>query len=82
MWYHPTNKVLKSMGRNLYKHLQFYWRMTIQDQEAIDADEAAEGAHLLHLTDGKRRVFVSQPNPPYDVGDLWDKGNGADQGLC
>ena len=26
-------------------------------------------------------MFVSQPNPPYDVGDLWDKGNGADQGL-
>ena len=76
LWYHPTNKVLKvwvETSTNTYS-----WQ-TIQDQEAIDAAEAAEGAQ--DTADGKRRVFVSQPNPPYDVGDLWDKGNGADQGL-
>ncbi|NIK12879.1 phage tail spike protein [Alkalibacillus almallahensis] len=35
-----------------------------------DASEAQDTA------DSKRRVFVSQPNTPYDKGDLWDK-NGS-----
>ena len=28
----------------------------------------------IDLADSKRRVFVAQPVPPYDVGDLWDVG--------
>ena len=76
LWYHPNNKVLKvwvETSTNTYS-----WQ-TIEDQTAIDAADAASDAQ--DTADGKRRVFVSQPNPPYDVGDLWDKGNGADQGL-
>lgn len=34
-------------------------------QEASTAQDTA---------DSKRRVFVNQPTPPYDIGDLWDNG--------
>ena len=51
----------------------------VNDQRAIDAAEAASDAQ--DTADGKRRVFVNTPSPPYDVGDLWDKGNGENEGL-
>ncbi len=31
---------------------------------------------------GKRRVFTSTPNPPYEVGDLWAQGIGGDLMRC
>lgn len=31
---------------------------------------------------GKRRVFTTQPNPPYDVGDLWAGGSSSDLKRC
>ena len=34
----------------------------------------ADAAKAQDTADGKRRVFVAQPIPPYDVGDLWDAG--------
>jgi hypothetical protein len=46
----------------------------IQDASAISADAkaAATVAGEAALTaDSKRRVFVTEPVPPYDVGDLW-----------
>jgi|GEM_PF-3006579 len=36
----------------------------------------SDAAKAQDTADGKRRVFVVQPIPPYDVGDLWDTGNG------
>lgn len=41
-------------------------------QDAIDAAIAASRAQ--DTADGKRRVFVSTPRAPYDVGDLWASG--------
>ena len=32
--------------------------------------------------DGKRRVFVSQPTTPYDIGDLWVQGSNGDLYRC
>ena len=32
--------------------------------------------------DGKRRVFISTPAPPYDVGDLWSQGSGGELMRC
>ena len=32
--------------------------------------------------DGKRRVFVTTPVPPYDVGDMWAQGTGGDLMRC
>ena len=57
---------------------EFYWER-IEDQDAIDAADAASDAQ--DTADGKRRVFVDTPVPPYDVGDLWDRGDQAGGGI-
>lgn len=44
----------------------------ITNKDAIDA--LAEAAAAQDTADGKRRVFVATPYPPYDVGDLWLTG--------
>ena len=44
----------------------------ITNKDAIDALAAAAAAQ--DTADGKRRVFVATPYPPYDVGDLWLTG--------
>ena len=55
----------------------FYW------QEIIDSDATkalAEASKAKALADGKRRVFINEPYPPYDEGDLW--ANGTDLHMC
>ena len=71
MWYHSTAKKLK-------RYSSSYTWVNIEDQKAIDAYEAASNAQ--DTADGKRRVFVSTPYPPYDIGDLWV--NGKDLRRC
>ena len=46
----------------------FGW-FEITDRDVLSSLEAAQRAQ--DTADGKRRVFVGQPVPPYDVGDLW-----------
>ncbi len=41
----------------------------IQDQDTVEALALANAAS--DTADAKRRVFVGQPSPPYDNGDLW-----------
>lgn len=41
----------------------------LTDRDVLASLEAA--ARAQDTADGKRRVFVSQPHAPYDVGDLW-----------
>ena len=69
MWYSSTTKLLK-------RYSSSYKWTTIEDQKAIDAYEAASKAQ--DTADGKRRVFVSTPKPPYDIGDLWLTGGNTD----
>lgn len=69
MWYSSTTKLLKRYNSS------YAWT-TIEDQKAIDAYEAASKAQ--DTADGKRRVFVSTPKPPYDIGDLWLTGGKTD----
>lgn len=71
MWYHSTQKKLK-------RYSSSYSWVNIEDKKAIDAYEAASNAQ--DTADGKRRVFVTTPYPPYDVGDLWV--NGKDLRRC
>lgn len=71
MWYHSTQK-------KLTRYSSSYSWVNIEDQKAIDAYEAANNAQ--DTADGKRRVFVSTPYPPYDIGDLWV--NGKDLRRC
>ena len=46
----------------------FEWTI-IQDSAVITALQNA--ARAQDTADGKRRVFLSQPVPPYDAGDMW-----------
>lgn len=77
LWYQPDQNKLY-VYQEVAPGNNFQWRL-VQDQKAIDAANAAAGAQ--DTADGKRRVFVDTPEPPYDVGDLWDKGNGEGEGL-
>lgn len=76
MWYNSSTKLLKCYRQtfrfvNGVGMVAYIWQ-TIEDKKAIDAYDAASKAQ--DTADGKRRVFVAQPYPPYDVGDLWVDG--------
>lgn len=76
MWYNSSTKSLSYYRKILIlvngtATVVYVWR-TIEDKKAIDAYDAASKAQ--DTADGKRRVFVAQPYPPYDVGDLWVDG--------
>lgn len=76
MWYNSITKSLSCYIKsfrfaNGTATVIYVWR-TIEDKKAIDAYDAASKAQ--DTADGKRRVFVAQPYPPYDVGDLWVDG--------
>lgn len=64
LWYNTGTKELKS-----YVGPSSNTWAVIRDQVAIDAAEAASRAQ--DTADGKRRVFLSTPYPPYDAGDQW-----------
>lgn len=65
MWYN-------SMTQTLKRYSSSYTWIDIVDKTAIDAYDTASKAQ--DTADGKRRVFVSTPYPPYDIGDLWVDG--------
>lgn len=71
MWYN-------SSAHKLRRYSSSYSWVNIDDQKALDAYSLASQAK--DTADGKRRVFVSTPYPPYDVGDLWV--NGTDLKRC
>ena len=71
MWYNTSAKKLK-------RYSSSYAWVNIDDQNALDAYNIASKAQ--DTADGKRRVFVSTPYPPYDIGDLWV--NGTDLKRC
>ena len=55
------------------------WQL-VQDTDITLALAAAERAQ--NTADHKRRVFVVQPEPPYDIGDLWSQGTNGDLMRC
>ncbi len=55
-----------------YKYASGYKWEVLTDELINTAVSAAATAQ--DTADGKRRVFVSNPTTPYDVGDLWDRG--------
>lgn len=83
MWYNSNTRTLKayreitSQGTGGLIRVSYQWQ-SVKNQTAIDAYEAASKAQ--DTADGKRRVFVSTPYPPYDIGDLWV--NGTDLKRC
>ena len=57
----------------------FSW-LRITDSDVTEALRKAQAA--LDLADNKRRVFYTQPSPPYDRGDLWMQGSDGDILRC
>lgn len=55
------------------------WQL-VQDTDITLALATAEKAQ--DTADHKRRVFVVQPEPPYDIGDLWTQGSNGDLMRC
>lgn len=76
MWYNPKTKDLCYWEFKRYAsngHLvQMYVWTKVEDRKAIEAYEAASKAQ--DTADGKRTVFVAEPKPPYQIGDLWVDG--------
>ncbi|AGR46787.1 tail fiber protein [Bacillus phage JL] len=65
--------------RFLKNGLIYAWAK-ITDSDVTEAIQKA--AKAQDTADGKRRVFVVQPIPPYDVGDLWAQGSAGDLMRC
>lgn len=63
--------------RWVYTNGTYSW-VIVEDTDVAKAMAAA--AQAQDTADGKRRVFVAKPYPPYDVGDLWT--DGADLKVC
>ena len=57
-----------------------YQWIVIEDTAVAQALE--QSAQALDTADSKRRVFVAQPVPPYDVGDLWSQGPSGSLMVC
>ncbi len=57
-----------------------YQWVRVKDADIVSATETASKAQ--DTADGKRRVFTSTPQPPYDVGDLWTQGSTGDLMRC
>ena len=69
----------KETGEGGYAYRFFYdstvgkWEwVLVQDTDITKALAAAQNAQ--DTADHKRRVFVTNPQPPYDIGDLWSQG--------
>ncbi len=71
-----------STGRS-YRFLKvnnvWQWKI-IEDSDVALALQTARDAEALAGT--KRRIFVAQPIPPYDIGDLWVQGSNGDILRC
>lgn len=86
---YPANEWTTTEERKKHEGDLFYWKskgyayrffqdgatwkwQLVQDTDITSALAAAEKAQ--DTADGKRRVFVTTPQPPYDIGDLWTNG--------
>ena len=57
-----------------------YQWILITDTDVTKA--LADASRAQDTADGKRRAFVVQPIPPYDIGDLWSQGTSGDLMRC
>lgn len=52
----------------------------IQDTEVTKA--LADAANAQTTANAKKRIFITTPKPPYDIGDLWVQGSNGDIMRC
>jgi len=74
----------KSTGysyRFLYNDANQDWDWEIISDTYITT-AIAKAAEAKDVADGKRRIFVDEPDPPYDIGDLWVQGSTGDILRC
>ena len=48
---------------------------TISENSSAIATASAEASEAVNIANGKARVFITTPEPPYDVGDIWTDSN-------
>ena len=73
LWFNTSTNEAKRYNSS------YAWEL-IRDKDAIKA--LSDAAQAQDTADGKRRVFVSTPYPPYDIGDLWVQGASGDLMRC
>lgn len=93
----PASSWTTETDRKAHEGDTFYWESTgyayrftkingtwqwklIEDSQITQAIAMARAAQ--ETADVKRRVFVSQPTPPYDIGDLWVQGGSGEIMKC
>ena len=79
------------LGDLYYNTVSGYcWRYQLQNGSYswsritdVDVTKAlADAAAAQSTANSKKRIFVTTPNPPYDVGDLWTQGSNGDIMRC
>ena len=79
------------LGDLYYNTVSGYcWRYQLQNGSYswsritdVDVTKAlADAAEAQTTANSKKRIFVTTPNPPYDVGDLWTQGSAGDIMRC
>lgn len=74
LWINPETNTIHRYDVELDEggeYIRSEW-VKIEDEDAINAYKTAINAQ--DIAHEKRRVFVQEPTPPYDVGDLWLDG--------
>lgn len=74
-----SGKVFRYVAQKGTHYCWYYWQQ-LTDEETAQALALANDA--LTLAGQKRRIFVTDPYPPYEVGDLWVQGKTGDIMRC
>lgn len=73
------DKLSNQSYRWLKKDSTWAWELVVDSELNSVLDAAAKAQSTA---DAKKRIFATQPAPPYDVGDLWVQGSGGDIYVC
>lgn len=68
LYYSKDGKAYRFMKNASQWNTSYEWKL-IEDSDVTKA--LSEAKKAKDTADGKRRVFVLQPKPPYDIGDMW-----------
>lgn len=82
------NKHLNDTFTNLKTGRSWRWTKSgssyswVEITDTATVEALAKAGKAQDTADSKRRVFVSTPYPPYDIGDLWVQGTAGDIMRC
>lgn len=82
------NKHLNDTFTNLKTGRSWRWTKSgssyswVEITDTATVEALAKAGKAQDTADSKRRVFVSTPYPPYDIGDLWAQGTSGDIMRC